>query len=170
MVFRCSPLFSFPVRFTPFSRGFDAIAFRLSPLEYLQGQTRLPAKVPARPLGPIGPIQTEQRSWVPSEKQELGSCVTTPGNNHQSVAGRSMVGTWDVLGPERTPAPNAVDRALLSAQDRGWIYYRTRRPVRGGSMYHLNELSEMLGGGNAPEIREEIQQAESSDPVTRDSE
>ncbi len=47
MVFRCSPLFSFPVRFTPFSWGFEATAFRLSPLEYPQGQTRLPAKVPA---------------------------------------------------------------------------------------------------------------------------
>ena len=47
MVFRCSPLFSVPVRFTPFSRGVEATAFRLSPLEYPQGQTRLPAKVPA---------------------------------------------------------------------------------------------------------------------------
>ncbi len=47
MVFRCSPLFSFPVRFTPFSRGLEPTAFRLSPLEYPQGQTRLPAKVPA---------------------------------------------------------------------------------------------------------------------------
>ena len=52
MVFRCSPLFSFPVRFTPFSRGFEATAFRLSPLEYPQGQTRLPAKLPARPWVP----------------------------------------------------------------------------------------------------------------------
>ncbi len=47
MVFRCGPLFSFPVRFTPLSRGFEAIAFRGSPLEYSQGQTRLPARVPA---------------------------------------------------------------------------------------------------------------------------
>ena len=37
--------------------------------------------------------------------------------------------------------------------------------------YHLNELSEMLGGGTAAEIREEIRQAESGDPVRgRDSE
>ena len=65
----------------------------------------------------------------------------------------------------------ALDRALLSAENRGWIYYRTRRPVRGGSMYHLNELSEMFGGGKAPEIREEIQRAESGVPVGgRDSE
>ena len=58
-----------------------------------------------------------------------------------------------------------LDRALLCAEDRGWIYYRTRRPVRGGSMYHLNELSEMLGGGKAPEIREKIQRAEFGVPV-----
>ncbi len=32
-------------------------------------------------------------------------------------------------------------------------------------MYHLNELREMLGGGKAPESREEIQRAESGDPV-----
>ena len=65
----------------------------------------------------------------------------------------------------------ALDRALLAAEDRGWIYYRTRRPVRGVSMYHINELSEMLGGGSVPEIREEIQQAESGDPLgRRDSE
>ena len=54
----------------------------------------------------------------------------------------------------------ALDSALLAAEDRGWIYYRTRR---GGSTYFLNELNEMLGGGKAPEIREEIQQAESRD-------
>ena len=59
----------------------------------------------------------------------------------------------------------ALDRALLAAEDRGWIYYRTRRPVRGGSMYHINELSELLGGGRVPEIREEVQQAESGDPL-----
>ena len=63
------------------------------------------------------------------------------------------------------------DRALLAAEERGWIYYRTRRPVRGGSMYHINELSEMLGAGHVPEIREEIQQAEAGDPLgRRDSE
>ena len=65
----------------------------------------------------------------------------------------------------------ALDRALLAAEDRGWIYYRIRRPVRGGSMYHINELSEMLGAGRVPEIREEIQRAESGDPLgRRDSE
>ena len=65
----------------------------------------------------------------------------------------------------------AFDRALLAAEDRGWIYYRTCRPVRGGSMYHLNELSKMLGGGGVPEIREEIQEAEAGDPLgRRDSE
>ncbi len=47
MVFRCSPLFSFPVRFAPFGQDVEATAFRLSPLEYPQSQTRLPAKVPA---------------------------------------------------------------------------------------------------------------------------
>ncbi|MFQ5550415.1 MAG: hypothetical protein ACE5FJ_04165 [Gemmatimonadales bacterium] len=61
----------------------------------------------------------------------------------------------------------ALDRALLSAEDRGWIYYRTRCPARGGSMYHLNELSEMFGAGKVLEIREEIQRAESGDPFGR---
>ena len=59
----------------------------------------------------------------------------------------------------------ALDRALLFAEDRGWIYYRTRRPVRGVSMYHINELSQMLGGGGVPEIREEVRQEESGDPL-----
>ena len=61
----------------------------------------------------------------------------------------------------------ALDRALLAAEKRGWIYYRIHRPVRGGSMYHINELSEMLGAGHVPEIREEIQEAESGDPLGR---
>lgn len=59
----------------------------------------------------------------------------------------------------------ALDRVLLGMERRGWIYYRTRRPTRGGSLYHLNELSEMFGGGPLPEIREEVQQDESGEPL-----
>ena len=51
-----------------------------------------------------------------------------------------------------------LDRALLAAERRGLVYYRTVRPVRGVSTYHLNELSEMLGGHGLPEIREERQE------------
>lgn len=58
----------------------------------------------------------------------------------------------------------ALDRALLWAERRGWIYYRTRRPVRGVSMAHLNELSQMLTGSGVPEIREEVREDESGDP------
>ena len=58
----------------------------------------------------------------------------------------------------------ALDRVLLWAERRGWIYYRTHRPVRGASLYHLNELSQMLTGSGIPEVREEVQQDESGDP------
>jgi hypothetical protein len=58
----------------------------------------------------------------------------------------------------------ALDRVLLWAEGRGWIYYRIHRPVRGASLYHLNELSQMLTGSGIPEVREEVQQDESGDP------
>jgi hypothetical protein len=58
----------------------------------------------------------------------------------------------------------ALDRVLLWAERRGWIYYRIHRPVRGASLYHLNELSQMLTGSGIPEVREEVQQDESGDP------
>jgi hypothetical protein len=64
----------------------------------------------------------------------------------------------------------ALDRALLGAERRGWIYYRTRRPVRGVSMAHLNELSQMLTGSGVPEIREEVREDESGDPPVVDEE
>ena len=80
MGFRCSPLFSFPVRFTPFSRGFEATAFRLSPLEYLEGQTRLPAKVPARghvqsvpPRSENEPFEVRQLQYAVEDK-DTGEC------------------------------------------------------------------------------------------------
>ena len=79
----------------------------------------------------------------------------------ETIAGLGMLLAWTgIIGM----IVLALDRVLLAAESRGWIYYRTRRPVRGGSMYHLNELSEMLGGGKVPEIREEIHQDESGEP------
>lgn len=58
-----------------------------------------------------------------------------------------------------------LDRLLLEAEDRGWIYYRKRRPVRGVSMYHINELTMMLGGTTVPEIQEEVEEDDSGDPL-----
>jgi hypothetical protein len=58
----------------------------------------------------------------------------------------------------------ALDRVLLWAERRGCIYYRVNRPARGASMYHLNELSQMLTGSGIPEIHEEVQEEESGDP------
>lgn len=64
----------------------------------------------------------------------------------------------------------ALDRVLLWTERRGWIYYRTYRPARGASLYHLNELSQMLTGSGIPEVREEVQQDESGDPPDRQNE
>jgi len=58
-----------------------------------------------------------------------------------------------------------LDRALLSAEDKGWIYYRKRGFGRLGSPYHLNELNEAFGAGRAPAIIEEVQQDEDGDPL-----
>ena len=58
-----------------------------------------------------------------------------------------------------------LDRLLLWAERRGWIYYRKVRPVRGVSQYHLTELSTMLGGPPLPAIEEEVRQDESGDPL-----
>ena len=58
-----------------------------------------------------------------------------------------------------------LDRAFLSAEDRGWIYYRKRGFGRLGSVYHLNELNQAFGGGKVPAIIEEVQQDEDGDPL-----
>ena len=85
----------------------------------------------------------------------------------ETVAGLGGFLAWTLIVGVSTLA---LDRALLAAESRGWIYYRKVRPVRGGSMYHLNELSEMLGGGKVPEIREEIQQDGSGESFGKNAE
>jgi hypothetical protein len=75
----------------------------------------------------------------------------------------SLFSMWWVVGG--LAALWVLDRALLFLEERGWIYYRRRRPVRGVSMYHINELSLMLGGPGEPEIREEVDEDESGDPL-----
>lgn len=63
----------------------------------------------------------------------------------------------------------ALDRALLSAEARGWIYYRKGGFARPGSPHHLNELSEAFGSGKLPAIEEEVQQDETGDPLGGES-
>ncbi len=43
---------------------------------------------------------------------------------HQSVAGRSMVGRWDVLGPERTPALCGLSRLVTDGTGTIWAQWR----------------------------------------------
>lgn len=62
-----------------------------------------------------------------------------------------------------------VDRALLWAESRGWIYYRVRKPGRGASTYHLLEWNSAFDPTmrqvQEEIIREEKSEDEAGDPL-----
>jgi hypothetical protein len=61
-----------------------------------------------------------------------------------------------------------LDRALLWAEGRGWIYYRRTRPGRGASTYHLLEMSNILDPSVRPvqevKVKERKSEDEAGDP------
>ena len=64
-----------------------------------------------------------------------------------------------------------LDRALLWAEERGWIYYRRRRPGRGAIGYHMLEMSSVFNPSHKVvqeiQVKEEQQEDESGDPPAR---
>ena len=67
----------------------------------------------------------------------------------------------------------ALDRFLLWAESRGWIYYRRRKPGRGAITYHILETSSIFNPSfqvvQEIQLREERQEDESGDPVGPDA-
>ena len=63
-----------------------------------------------------------------------------------------------------------VDRALLWAESRGWLYYRRNKPRGGASAYHFLEMSSILDPTFNEviemKVQEEKQEDESGDPPT----
>ena len=61
-----------------------------------------------------------------------------------------------------------LDRFLLWAESRGWIYYRRNKPGRGASAYHLLEWTSVIDPTQREvieiRIKEEKREDESGDP------
>lgn len=66
----------------------------------------------------------------------------------------------------------AADRLLLWLEERGWLYYRRRKPNLRGSVYHMLELQSVFdpGAEQVQEVivEEEQQEDESGDPPVAD--
>jgi hypothetical protein len=60
-----------------------------------------------------------------------------------------------------------LDRALLWAESRGWIYYRVRKPGRGASTYHLLEWNSAFDP-TMRQVQEEILREEKSEDEAGD--
>lgn len=62
-----------------------------------------------------------------------------------------------------------LDRFLLWAESRGWIYYRRNKPGRGASTYHLLEWTSTLDPTQREvleiRVKEERREDESGDPL-----
>ncbi len=61
------------------------------------------------------------------------------------------------------------DRLLLGLEARGMIYYRRTRGVRGGAMYHAQELDSIFNPGmqhvQEAHVKQEQEEDESGDPL-----
>ena len=66
-----------------------------------------------------------------------------------------------------------VDRLLLRMEARGWIFYRRTRGIRGGAMYHAQELDSIFNPGmqhvQEAHVKQEQEEDESGDPPVVDS-
>jgi hypothetical protein len=66
-----------------------------------------------------------------------------------------------------------LDRLLLRMEARGWIFYRRTRGVRGGAMYHAQELDSIFNPGmqhvQEAHVKQEQEEDESGDPPVVDS-
>ena len=76
--------------------------------------------------------------------------------------------TWLVWAGAIIVGGLALDRLLLSAESRGWIFYRRTRGVRGRAMYHAQELDSIFNPGmqhvQEAYAKEEQEEDESGDP------
>jgi hypothetical protein len=76
--------------------------------------------------------------------------------------------TWLVWAGAIIVGGLALDRLLLSAESRGWIFYRRTRGVRGRAMYHAQELDSIFNRGmqhvQEAYAKEEQEEDESGDP------
>lgn len=61
-----------------------------------------------------------------------------------------------------------LDRLLLGLESKGKIFYRRTRGVRGGAMYHAQELDSIFNPGmqhvQEAHVRQEQEEDESGDP------
>ena len=66
-----------------------------------------------------------------------------------------------------------LDRLLLRMEATGWIFYRRTRGVRGGAMYHAQELDSIFNPGmqhvQEAHVKQEQEEDESGDPPVADS-
>ena len=65
-----------------------------------------------------------------------------------------------------------LDRLLLRLEEKGMIFYRRTRGVRGGAMYHAQELDSIFNPGmqhvQEAHVKQEQEQEESGDPPVTD--
>ncbi len=61
-----------------------------------------------------------------------------------------------------------IDRLLLALEEKGWLFYRRTRGVRGGAMYHAQELDSVFNPGmkhvQEAHVKEEEDEQESGEP------
>ena len=64
-----------------------------------------------------------------------------------------------------------LDRLLLGLEAKGLIFYRRTRGVRGGAMYHAQELDSIFNPGmqhvQEAHVKQEQEEDESGDPPVR---
>jgi hypothetical protein len=80
---------------------------------------------------------------------------------------------WLVVAAAVALAAVLFDRLLLRLEARGWIFYRRTRGVRGGAMYHAQELDSIFNPGvqhvQEAHVKQEEEEDESGDPPVLDS-
>jgi hypothetical protein len=82
--------------------------------------------------------------------------------------------TWAGWAVAVTIALVFLDRLLLGLEARGWIFYRRTRGVRGGAMYHAQELDSIFIPGmqhvQEAHVKQEEEEDESGEPPVRHGE
>jgi hypothetical protein len=79
---------------------------------------------------------------------------------------------WMICATVAVVAVVLLDRLLLRLEGRGWIFYRRTRGVRGGAMYHAQELDSIFNPGmqhvQEAHVKQEQDEDESGDPPVLD--
>lgn len=70
---------------------------------------------------------------------------------------------WVLLGLVVVAVLVVADRALLAAERRGWIYYRTRRPSKGAAAERMVQLGTIWDPSQAHHLQEKDRQEDDAD-------